>query len=172
MQNTCDMGIKIILIEAILGIVFGAVVSILPLLINLLALILGLAILVTTVALVRGKNFIRKGVCIAAIFGTIAVCSILPNKELDQKIEPFQYCRISLGQLQDSLWEEHRIYVYTHDAKTRDRVVNFNVPGRMSKRMVLEKLVHETNLKLYLGACGTNSTILSGPHYCFTSLEP
>ena len=166
------MRIKAIFIEAILGIVFGAVVSILPILINLLALILGLVILATTVALARGKNFIRKGICIAAIFCTIEICSILPNKELDQKVEPFQYSRLSLGQLQDALREKHRIHVYTHDAKTRDRIVDFNVPSRMTKRMVLEKLAHETNLKLYLGACGTNSTILSGPHYCFTSLEP
>ena len=166
------MNIKLRFKEVILGIIIGAVVSILPILINLLALIIGLAIPVITLAFAREKNFRRKGLCIAVIFGTIAACSILPNKELDQKVEPFQYSRISLGQLQDALREKHRIHVYTHDAKTRDRIVNFNVPSRMRKRMVLEKLAHETNLKLYLGACGTNSTILSGPHYCFTSLEP
>jgi hypothetical protein len=160
------------IVEIILGISIGVVVSISPPLINLLALILGLAIPVTTLALARGKNFGRKGLCIAAIFGTIAICRILPTKELDQKVEPFQYNRISLGQLQDSLWEKHRIYVHTYDANARERIVDFSVPSKMTKRMVLEKLARDTGLKLHLAACGTDSSILFGAHYSFTSLEP
>jgi hypothetical protein len=163
---------KSLMTEIVLGISVGVVVSILPTFINFFALILGLAIPVTTFALARRKNIGRKGLCIAIILGTISFCEILPTKELDQKVEPFCYKRISLGQLQESLWENHQIYVQTHDAKTRDRIVDFSVPYRMTKRTVLEELAHDTGLKLHLAACGTGSTVLFGPHYSFTSLEP
>jgi len=172
MQNRRIKEMKSLTAEIILGVGIGVFVSISHPLTNFLALIFGLAIPVTTLVLSPRKNFGRKGLCVAAIFGTIVICSILPTKELDQEVEPFQYNQISMEQLQDSLREKHGIYVRTYDAKTRERVVNFSVPSKMTKRMVLDKLAHDTGLKLHLAACGTFSSILFGPHYSFTSLEP
>jgi hypothetical protein len=158
--------------EIFIGISIGLIVSILPIGTNFLALILGLAIPITSFAVVHGKNFIRKGLCVAMIFGAIALCRALPVKELDQEVEPFHYDRISLWHLQESLFKNHGISVYTNNEKTGNRVVEFSVPRKMTKRMTLEKLARDTGLKLRIAYCGTGSSILFGGHPSFTTLEP
>jgi hypothetical protein len=122
--------------------------------------------------LIADRQLKRKALYLAAMISTIAVCYMLPTKQLDQKVGPFRYDRMALGQLEERLLKEQGIFVYTDDMEIRDRIMDFAVTSKISKRKVLEKLARETGLRLSIGYCGTGSTILFGSYPSFTALTP
>jgi hypothetical protein len=115
----------------------------------------------------RARHLLAAGVGLA----TVAVAIALPVKQLDGRVGPLRYGRMSLDQLTRALQTEHRVFV-TADNSIRTNVLNSFVTERaMSRRDVLEKLADEANCDLHIGYCGTGATFLFGAHPSFTRLH-
>jgi hypothetical protein len=155
----------------LLGFAAGALVGILFFPLNFLAALVLLVFLLVRFARPpgeRAKLLIASGVGLA----TVAVSIFLPVKQLDGRVGPFRYGRMSLDQLSQTLQREHRVFVIA-DSSIRTNVLDSFVTERvMSRREVLRKLAKETNCELHIGHCGTGATFLFGAHPSFTRLHP
>ena len=75
-----------------------------------------------------------------------------------------------VGVLCDRLYEDHGV-ICDVDREVENRVVDFRIPHRMSRREVLEKLAHDARLQLRIRFCGTNASLLWGAAPVFTHLD-
>jgi hypothetical protein len=161
------LGIK----YALLGFGAGALISVLIFPLNfLLALILFLWMLVRVLGRApdeRAKHWIAAGVALT----TVAVAIVLPVKQLDGRVGPFRYGRMSLDELCVRLGRDHHVLVSADRATGTNLVGSFTTDRAMTKREVLEKLAREATCDLHIGYCGTGATLLFGAHPSFTRLH-
>jgi hypothetical protein len=155
----------------LIGFAAGALVSVLFFPLNfLVALVLLGPLLAGLIARPpggRARHLITCGVGLA----TVAVAIVLPLKQLDGRVGPFRYGRMSLDQLTQTLQREHRVFVTTDNSIRTNVLDSFVTDRAMSRREVLEKLAKETDCELHIGYCGTSATLLFGAHPSFTSLH-
>jgi len=153
------------------GFTAGAAVSILFLPLNFfLALVLLILLLVQ---LFRRPSSERVGHWIAGgvALATVTVAIVLPLKQLDGRVGPFRYGRMSLDELCQALCRDHRVFVSADRGTVTNMVDSFATERKMSRREVLEKLAKEANCDLHIGYCGTGATFLFGAHPSFTRLH-
>jgi hypothetical protein len=155
----------------LLGLAAGALVSILFFPLNfLVALVLLGPLLAGFIARPPGgriRHFITCGVGLA----TVAVAIVLPVKQLDRRVGPFRYGRMSLDQLTQRLEREHRVFVMVDESIRTNMIDSFVAERAMSRRDVLGKLAREAACELHIGYCGTGATFLFGAHPSFTRLH-
>jgi hypothetical protein len=154
----------------LLGFGAGAAVSVLFFPLNfLLALVLLLWLLVRLFRRapgVRVKHLVAGGIGLA----TVAVAIVLPVKQLDGRVDPFRYERMSLDELCQTLGRDHHVLV-SADRWTGTNVVDaFATERVMTRREVLGQLAQAANCELHIGYCGTGATFLFGAHPSFTRL--
>jgi hypothetical protein len=157
--------------SALLGFVAGAVVSILFFPLNfLLALVLLGPLLAELFARPPGG---RATLLIAGGIGlaTIVISIVLPVKQLDGRVGPFRYGRMSLEQLCETLGRNHSVLVMANRSIGTNVLDSFVTERVMSRREVLEKLAREADCELCIGYCGTGATFLFGAHPSFTRLN-
>lgn len=156
---------------SLLGFAGGALVSILFFPLNVLLALILLGFLVATLLArppgVRARHLMAGGVCLA----TVAVAIVLPVKQLDGRVGPFRYGRMSLDELTQTLQREHRVFVIADGSIRTNLLDSFVIERGMSRREVLEKLAREAHCELHIGYCGTGATFLFGAHLSFTTLH-
>ncbi len=104
---------------------------------------------------------------------TMFVCSWLPVKAMDEKVGPAEYRGVTLKQLSELISEDHRLFFCVYDDDhTEQTTMDFEIPRRMSKRAVLEKLARESGLELHIGYCGNGASILWGAAPMAVGLMP
>ena len=93
----------------------------------------------------------------------VAICAVSP-KHLDRNVGPAHYQHVGLGELCTRLGRNHDIHCEV-DEDVGAKLLDFEIPYRMSRKDVLRKLADETGLHPWLGGCGTYATLLWGVHY-------
>jgi hypothetical protein len=157
--------------HGLLGCGAGVVISILFLPLNFL---LALVLLVFLLMRLFGRTISgRVNYLIAGGIGlaTVAVAIALPVKQLDGRVGPFRYGRMSLDELCQKLGKDHRVLVSADRWTVTNLVDSFATESGMTRREVLEKLAREANCELHIGYCGTGATFLFGAHPSFTRLH-
>jgi hypothetical protein len=155
----------------LLGFAAGAVVSILFFPLNLLAaLILLVPLLAMFFARPPGGRATLLTACGVA-GATVAVALVLPVKQLDGQVGPFQYGRMSLDQLCQALGKDHSVYAIADRSTWTNVLDSFVIERRMSRREVLEKLAHDTDCELHIGYCANGATFLFGAYPSYTRLR-
>jgi len=100
----------------LLGLAAGALVSILFFPLNfLVALVLLGPLLAGFIARPAGGR-IRHSITCGVGLATVAVAIVLPVKQLDRRVGPFRYGRMSLDQLTQRLEREHRVFVMVDES--------------------------------------------------------
>ena len=155
----------------LVGFISGAAVSILFFPLNfLLALVLIILLLVRLFGrkpAARVYYLISGGIGLAAV----AVAIALPMKQLDGRVGPFRYERMSLDDLCQALGRDHSVRVSVDRWTGTSVVDSFAMEREMSRREVLEKLANEANCELRIAYCGTGATFLFGAHPSVTRLH-
>lgn len=113
------------------------------------------------------KHLIAGGVGLA----TVATAMVLPVKQLDGRVEPLRYDRISLDELCLVLRRDHRIFVSADRWAGTNVLDSFSTECVMTRREILEKLAQAANCDLKIGYCETGATVLFGAHPSFTRLH-
>ena len=151
------------------GFFIGCLVSILPLPLNLIALVAFYIYFLAALCLSsshRKQRFLAVGT--TAVVVAIAIC--LPVKQLDRSVGPIHYAPTPFNQLTDKLRNDWSIYVMPDFSNPDESLAAFDTSVPMSRRRVLEKLAHDTGRELHVGYCGTGATFLFGAHPSFTRL--
>lgn len=159
--------------HAVLGLGEGGLVGIMPLPLNLGFILLFLAL--WPISLARSKTPVERTghlIKIAVGIATVVAAILLPVKQLDGRVGPIHYEKMSLSELCDRLNEDWNVYVTAYDPPIALTSVTFRTEGKMSRRQVLEKLANDMNMDLQIGSCGTGATFLFGSLPCFTRLGP
>lgn len=158
--------------DLLFGVVLGAVVSILPLPINVVA-----ALVLVVMRMIFRKyrqvpvSWSNSFVVSATVLGTVLVAMALPVKQLDGVVPPLRYGRMPLAQLCDALVKDHRIFVRPEYQTNAKMIVTFSTDRAMTKKKVLQKLAEDTGTELHIGYCGTGANLLFGAHPSFTRLR-
>lgn len=156
---------------ALLGFAAGAVVSILFFPLNFLAaLILLIPLLAMLFARPPGGKT-RHLIASAVAAATVAVAIVLPVKQLDGRVGPFRYGRMSLDQLCQALSKDHSVYAMADRSTGTNVLDSFVTERRLSRREVLEKLSHDADCELHIGYCVNGATFLFGAHPSYTRLH-
>jgi hypothetical protein len=101
----------------------------------------------------------------------IGLAAALPVKQLDRKVGPISYERMSIDGLCQSLSKDYRVFARAPYPQGSDRFLAFHTDREMTKREVLQKLAAETDCDLHIGYCGSGASFLFGSHPSFTSLS-
>ncbi|HBO42993.1 MAG TPA: hypothetical protein DD670_03475 [Planctomycetaceae bacterium] len=154
--------------ELVVGAIIAVVLSILPF---ELFLLMVSALLITAIVLAY-RHVGKRGVTfIMALCVVLAVCALLPVKELDKKVGPIEYRNMTLFEVCEQLRIDHGIICLVLDSPAKECRISFLTDRPLSRRQVLQKLSKDTNRPLHIGYCGTGATLLFGGHPSFTYLE-
>ena len=145
------------LFKGAVGIVLGLSLSVLP---DIFFLLLGIILLVVFVVRVCRFGWRRDAMTALAVGVTVAVCALLPLKQLDVKVGPIAYDEMSLSDLCDRLRADYDVKCLVLGETRRTQRLSFSISEPLSRRQVLEKLSRETNRPLNFRYCGTNATVL------------
>lgn len=156
-----------------LGLVEGGIVSIMPFPLNFGFILLFLILWPVSIArsasrVKRIGHLLKMGVGVL----TVVTAILLPVKQLDARVGPMRYDRISLYDLSRRLYADWSIHIMTYDAGVTNTFVTFATEKKMTRRQVLEKLAAETDSDLRILYCGSGATFLFGAHPSFTTLRP
>lgn len=102
---------------------------------------------------------------------TVVCAILLPIKQLDAKVGPMQYERMSLLDLHKRLFSDWKIMVMITDKSQTNIFLTFQTDRKMSRREVLQKLAKETDTDLRIMCDGTGATFLFGADPSFTMLK-
>jgi hypothetical protein len=154
------------------GFAAGAITSIVPIELGILV-VPGFLILWIFAASRRppGRgltSYVMAG--IAALF-TISIAALLPVKQLDRKVGPIGYERMSLDGLCQALSRDYRVFARAPYPQGTNLFLAFRTDREMTRREVLQKLAADTDCDLRIGYCGSGASFLFGSHPSFTSLN-
>ncbi|MBI4680938.1 MAG: hypothetical protein HY753_06985 [Nitrospirae bacterium] len=157
----------------VLGLVEGGIISVIsqPIslwLILLFLLLWPISILRSASSVERIGHFIKIGI---GVF-TVVLAIFLPVKQLDGRVGPMHYERMSLYDLSRRLSKDWSIRIMPYDLNLDNTFLTFGTDKRMSRLKVLQKLAKETDSDLRIMYCGTGATFLFGASPSFTTLRP
>ena len=155
-----------------LGFVSGVVISLMPLELMLLV-VPGLLIAGMLAAKRRPPGSALTSYALAGIAGLGAICLaiLLPVKQLDGRVGPIHYDRMSLDDLCQALTKNDRVFVRAPYPQGTNIFLAFHTDRAMPRREVLQKLADDAACDLRIGFCGSGATILFGAHPSFTGLH-
>jgi hypothetical protein len=154
------------------GIVLGLILSVIPVL-PYVFLFLGLALLIACLIRMYYFGWRRDILTVLSTVVVIAICAVLPVKQLDVKVGPMAYPEISLSELCERLKADHGIICHVWSPSGKVSRLSFSTDQPLSRREVLLKLSKDAQRPLSILYCGTGATILFGGHPSFTYLgEP
>lgn len=156
-----------------LGLAEGGIVSIISHPISLWLILLFLilwpiSIMRSSSPGVRIGHFVKMGV---GVF-TVVLAIFLPVKQLDGRVGPMRYERMSLYDLSRHLSKDWDIRIMPYDPNAANTFVTFDTDRKMSRLKVLRKLAEESDSDLRIMYCGTGATFLFGAFPSFTTLRP
>ena len=159
--------------HGVLGLAEGGIISIMPAPFNFVFILL--LLILWPISIMRSSSpvetighFIKIGVGIL----TVVLAIFLPIKQLDGRVGPMHYERMSLYDLSRQLYTDWSIRIMAYDPSATNTFVTFGTDKRMSRRKVLQKLAEETDSDLRIRYCGTGATFLFGADPSFTTFGP
>lgn len=156
-----------------LGFVEGGLISVIsyPLDLWLIILFLGLCL----IFIMRAASSVQKaGHFLTLVVGviTVVLAILLPVKQLDGRVGPMQYERVTLYDLYPRLSKDWGVKIMPYDPHLDNTFVTFKTDKKMSRLEVLQKLAEETDSDLRIMYCGNGATFLFGAYPSFTTLRP
>ena len=118
-----------------------------------------------------GNGLTSDALAGVAALATICTAAFLPVKNLDRRVGPIHYERMSLDALCQALRKDYRVFARAPYPQGTNIFVAFHTDRPLPRRDVLEKLAEMANCDLHIGCCGNGASVPFGGQPYFTRLD-